>query len=82
VFKKADFFRQIFLQKYFLNLNINPWSNEQARAAHQLLPIALHMLLEPILRLLNLQPQRQRCGKLERFYAREKKYYHKNAPCY
>jgi hypothetical protein len=31
---------------------------------------------------LNLQLQRQRCRRLDRFNVREKYYYSKNAPCY
>jgi hypothetical protein len=56
--------------------------------AFSLLPIYIHslsillisMYQEPILRLLNLQLQRQRCSKLDRFYARET--YYKNTECY
>jgi hypothetical protein len=37
---------------------------------------------QPILRLLNLQLQRQRCSRLDRFYIRENILYSKNELCY
>jgi hypothetical protein len=42
----------------------------------------MHQTQEPIVRILNLQLQRQRCGSLERFYIGERKFYSKSALTY
>jgi hypothetical protein len=39
-------------------------------------------ILEPILRLLNLQLQRQRCSSLEHFISKKNIFYSKNVPSY
>jgi hypothetical protein len=53
--------------KYVLNMQMPTFDNNLAN-------------LDPILRLLNLQLQRQRCSRLERFYVEN--FYSKNALCY
>jgi hypothetical protein len=67
---------------FVLNIAVNITSKNSSYLEENNLVCQPILTLEPIIRLFNLQLQRQRCSKLERFYIGENKFCSKNALCY